>query len=140
MDVFAKRWYLSLRHAFYGKREGLGPVIKKITIPKHVNTLILTFYDETLPLLSSTWNHQLSDSLKGFLVYDGEEVLDDENIVSSEIISRNKVKLTFDKAVSDRARVYLGSWNDAVGKSVICDSFKPFTLPARAIYGHEITY
>jgi hypothetical protein len=117
-QVEAKRWWLALKHLFYGGPEGRGPVVLSLrqVDPAHID---VAWNLSVRPLrLSQT-------SGAGWRVTDESGTL---RVTAAVRRTSKTIRLTLDRAVSGRVLVSWANYNDAVGVALTDSS--PEALPA----------
>lgn len=117
--VFADRFWAAMDAGFYGGADGRGPQVSTIYWGSNNKEIVITFKDETLPLIAST-------TITGFSVNDA---YGNVPITSAQLIAENKIKLTLSRNGENDALVTHGSNAIGVGGQLITDS-SALHLPA----------
>ena len=128
IQVFADRWWASIRNCIYGVGDGRGPILDSIFMLDD-DTLIVKFSESSLPIIVEDYLGSSSSEPEGWRIVDGATVLDDTDIVS-EVISDHEVRLNLSTSVSPDAIVYFGSYTDGYGEPIVRDS-STYVLPAQ---------
>ncbi|MBD3248894.1 hypothetical protein GF336_02500, partial [Candidatus Woesearchaeota archaeon] len=125
----AERWWSALDYHFYNQTYARAPQIINASYESGTNKITLTF-NTTQPLLAGS-------GTEGWMIVDGEDVLTDSNILSSNIVGNSQIELTIDSQISHRSTISLGSYNDGDGKNVPYADYR-YDVPAEMIFSHPI--
>ena len=117
--VASARWWAALKADFYGGIDGRGPRLSKAEYNSAKTKIILTFTDETLPLVPSS-------TLSGFTVKDSGTPI---SIASASTTASNQVTIVLSSPASGALTVSLGDGNSGAGANVPRDS-SVYNLPA----------
>ena len=134
LQVLAERWWVSIAHNIYEKENARGPQIQNIELAAP-NSLILTF-DKDVSI--ADWKGEISQKAKGFKIRNGDRLLDDSNIIKTNI-DKNKVEIILNESISMYATLSYASGNLGKGEHIIRDSSK-YELPAEPIFLYMLFY
>jgi len=128
LQVFANRWWASLKKNFYGGVDGRGPRLVSSKWGATRSEILLTFTDESLPLLpaSTTSGFSVSDSLGIKAIAFSVRTLD------------NQVKLTLASDAVGETSVSFASGKSAIGNTILTDS-SSLQLPAEVFINIPVT-
>lgn len=130
LQIFANRWWASIQKGLFGGVDARGPRL----VSAHWFTgdsrfeILLTFTDETLPLLPAS-------DIDGFVVKDGGVPV---TISSVTRVTDGAIKIVLTSPTASTTTVSFASGGTGVGASLLTDS-SALNLPAEVFIDQEVT-
>jgi len=131
MRAFANRWTLAIRAALYSNKDCAPP---RLTSMERLSpTSVKLTFDRALKI--EKWDGAPGTKALGFRFTDGEAVLTDADVVSTEVRGQNAV-VTLHRAVSESTTMDIGSGVDGQGQPVLRDAKNG--MPVMMVYGAKL--
>ncbi len=130
IQTAADRWWAAISKDYFNGPDGRGPRLSSATHNTAKTEIILTFTDDSLPILPATGIDPLAFTVKDNGVA--------QTVSSVERISNSAIKLTLASPASGTLTVSLGNGDTAKGKVVPTDSSE-FNLPAEIFIDQPTT-
>jgi len=132
LHMMINRWYHAINYGVYGNESSKQPYLVGDVYYFNSTRIRLT-YNENIAV--KYYNGTTASIPKGFKITNGSRTLDDDNIISSEIVG-SSLYLDFNQEIQLGENLTYGSGLDSYGKPVIISNVT--SLPVKPIFNYVL--